>query len=72
MITLAIDGSLHCRRQALAYVYDAELVHQLFALAPERYKGREPGSGVGGGYVRVLRTVNRKGDNADMGILELT
>lgn len=30
MITLAKDGSLHARRQALAYVFDKELVHALF------------------------------------------
>merc|ERR1719254_346352 len=49
MITLAKDGSLHARRQALAYMYDKELVHSLFEAAPERYDDRD------GGYTRVLR-----------------
>lgn len=66
MITLAKDGSLAARRQALGYIYDKQLVHALFEQAPERYGNRQ------GGYTRVLRTVNRKGDNAEMAIIELT
>lgn len=65
MITLAKDGSLHARRQALGYIYDKQLVHALFEGAAERYQG------VNGGYTRVLRTMPRKGDNAPMGIVEL-
>ena len=65
MITLAKDGSLAARREALGYLYDKQLVHRLFAQAPERYSNRN------GGYTRVLRTVSRRGDNADMAILEL-
>lgn len=65
MITLAKDGSLHARRQALGYVYDKQLVHALFEQAPERY------GDVNGGYTRVLRTSPRRGDNAAMGIVEL-
>jgi large subunit ribosomal protein L17 len=66
MITLAKDGSLAARRQALGYVYDKQLVHALFEQTPERYGNRQ------GGYTRVLRTINRKGDNAEMAIIELT
>jgi large subunit ribosomal protein L17 len=65
MITLAKDGSLHARRQALGYIYDKQLVHALFTSAAERY------GDVNGGYTRVLRTMPRKGDNAPMGIIEL-
>jgi large subunit ribosomal protein L17 len=65
MITLAKDGSLHARRQALGYIYDKQLVHALFDGAAERY------ANVNGGYTRVLRTMPRKGDNAPMGIIEL-
>merc|ERR1711966_199034 len=43
MITLAKDGSLHARRQAMAYIHDKELVHALFEQAPERYADREGG-----------------------------
>lgn len=65
MVTLAKDGSLHARRQALGYIYDKQLVHALFDQVPERYGERN------GGYTRVLHTMNRKGDNAPMGIIEL-
>lgn len=65
MITLAKEGSLHSRRQALGYVYDKQLVHALFEQAPERYGERN------GGYTRVLRTMPRRGDMAPMGIVEL-
>jgi large subunit ribosomal protein L17 len=66
MVTLAKDGSLAARRQALGYLYDKQLVHALFEQAPERYGSRQ------GGYTRILRTINRKGDNAEMAIIELT
>jgi len=66
MISLAKDGSLAARRQALGYIYDKQLVHALFEQAQERYGDRQ------GGYTRVLRTVNRRGDNAEMAIIELT
>jgi large subunit ribosomal protein L17 len=65
MITLAKDGSLPARRQAMGYVYDKQLVHALFEKAQERYGNRQ------GGYTRIIRTVSRRGDNADMAIIEL-
>ncbi|MCU0566475.1 MAG: 50S ribosomal protein L17 [Oculatellaceae cyanobacterium Prado106] len=66
MITLAKDGSLPARRQAMGYIYDKQLVHALFEGAQERYGSRQ------GGYTRILRTINRRGDNAEMAIIELT
>jgi large subunit ribosomal protein L17 len=66
MITLAKDGSLPARRRALGYMYDKKLVHALFSEAPERYSDRN------GGYTRILKTVRRRGDNAEMAIIELT
>jgi large subunit ribosomal protein L17 len=65
MITLAKDGSLSARRQALGYLYDKKLVHALFADAPKRYGDKN------GGYTRIVRTVNRRGDNSKMAIIEL-
>ena len=65
MVTLAKDGSLHARRQAISYLYDKQLVHALFEQAPERYAERN------GGYTRVLKDGFRRGDNAEMGIIEL-
>jgi large subunit ribosomal protein L17 len=49
----------------LGYIYDKSLVHALFADAPDRYKDRN------GGYTRVVRTLRRRGDNAEMAIIEL-
>ncbi|MCG6135565.1 MAG: 50S ribosomal protein L17 [Nostoc sp. LLA-1] len=65
MITLAKNGSLSARRQALGYIYDKQLVHALFEQAPNRYGNRQ------GGYTRILHTVPRRGDNAEMAIIEL-
>lgn len=66
MITLAKDGSLAARRRAMGYIFDKQLVHALFEQAASRYGDRN------GGYTRILRTVPRRGDNAQMAIIELT
>jgi len=65
MITLAKDGSLAARRRAMGYIYDKQLVHALFEAAQERYGNRN------GGYTRLVRTIRRRGDNAEMAIIEL-
>ena len=65
MISLAKDGSLASMRRAIGYIYDKKLVHSLFEKAKERYGDRD------GGYTRIVRTVSRKGDNAQMAIIEL-
>ena len=65
MITLAKDGSLAARRQALGYIYDKDLVSELFKAVGERYGNRN------GGYTRIVRTKRRRGDNAEMAIIEL-
>jgi|TARA_B110000977_G_scaffold4637_1_gene6638 large subunit ribosomal protein L17 len=65
MITLGKEGSEHKKRQAEAYIFDKELVEALFQAAPERYKERT------GGYTRIVRTLRRRGDNAEMAIIEL-
>ena len=65
MITLAKDGSLSSRRRAIGFIYDKKLVHSLFEKAQERYGDRK------GGYTRIVRTISRRGDNAEMAIIEL-
>lgn len=65
IVSLAKDGSLAARRQALGYVYDKDLVHALFEQVKSRYGDRP------GGYTRIVRTIRRRGDNAEMAILEL-
>lgn len=65
IITLAKDGSLAARRRAIGYIYDKQLVHALFEQVKERYGNRN------GGYTRIIRTVPRRGDNAEMSIIEL-
>lgn len=65
MITLAKRGDLHARRQALAYVYDEDVVKKLFDEIGPKYADRN------GGYTRVLKLGPRRGDAAEMAILEL-
>ncbi|XVF30567.1 hypothetical protein REPUB_Repub16aG0069300 [Reevesia pubescens] len=65
MITLAKEGSLHKRRQALGFIYEKQIVHALFAEVPDRYGDRN------GGYTRIIRTLPRRGDNAPMAYIEL-
>jgi large subunit ribosomal protein L17 len=65
MITLGKRGTLHARRQALAFLYDRDVVQQVFdELAPE-YAERP------GGYTRVVKLGPRKGDASRMARLEL-
>ncbi|GBF95333.1 50S ribosomal protein chloroplastic [Raphidocelis subcapitata] len=66
MITLAKDGSLHARRQALGFIYDRELVTNLFDAAAERYGDRN------GGYTRIKADPKvRRGDATEMAYIEL-
>ena len=65
MITLGKNGSVHCRRQALAYLMTPESVDRLFAVVAPRY-GAGPG-----GYSRIVRTGVRKGDASEMAFIEL-
>ncbi|KNF08048.1 50S ribosomal protein L17 [Gottschalkia purinilytica] len=65
MITLAKRGDLHARRQVLAYVYDETVVKNLFDEVAPKYAERN------GGYTRILKMGPRRGDAAEMVILEL-
>jgi len=65
MITLGKRGTVHARRQALAYLMTPESVDRLFGVVAPRYSDRN------GGYTRVTRTGARKGDAAEMAYIEL-
>jgi large subunit ribosomal protein L17 len=65
MITLGKNGSVHARRQALAYMMTPESVDRLFNVVAPRYTERQ------GGYLRITRTGPRKGDAAEMAFIEL-
>ncbi len=65
MITLAKVDSLHNRRLAFARLRDREMVLKLFNEIGPHFKQRP------GGYLRVLKCGNRKGDCAPMAIVEL-
>ena len=65
MITIAKDNSLHARRQVLAYVTKEDVVKNLFDVIAPRY------ADVNGGYTRITMTVARRGDAAEMCIIEL-
>ena len=65
MITLGRDGSIHARRQALAFLRSQEIVHLLFSEVAPRFRDRP------GGYTRVVKLGPRQGDAAPMAYLEL-
>jgi len=65
MITLGKNGSVHARRQALAYLMTPESVDRLFAVVAPRYETRP------GGYSRIVRTGTRQGDASEMAYIEL-
>jgi large subunit ribosomal protein L17 len=65
MITLGKRGDLHARRQALSALRSNDVVHHLFAEVAPRFSARE------GGYTRIVKLGQRKGDAAEMAYLEL-
>jgi len=65
MITLAKRGTLHARRQALAYMTQEAAVQKLFTELGPRFAERP------GGYTRIVKLDKRMGDGASMAMLEL-
>ena len=65
MITLGKRGDLHARRQALAFMTDETVVKNLFDEIAPKYQEKN------GGYTRIMKLGPRKGDAAEMVILEL-
>ena len=65
VITLGKRGSLHARRQALGIVQDKAVVRKLFDTIAPRFKDRP------GGYTRIIKLGVRRGDAAQMSLIEL-
>ena len=65
MITLGKRGTLHARRQALAFIRSETVVKKLFDDVAVRFKERP------GGYTRIVKLGVRRGDAAPMSLLEL-
>jgi large subunit ribosomal protein L17 len=65
LVTFGKRGDLHARRRVLAVIGDKSVVHELFAVIAPQVADRE------GGYTRITKIGNRKGDNAPMAVIEL-
>ena len=65
MITLGNTNTLHSRRQALSYITKEDVVKKLFDDIAPKYAERQ------GGYTRIMRVGPRRGDAAEMALIEL-
>ncbi len=65
MITLGKTNTLHTRRQAMSYITKEDVVKKLFDEIAPKYADRN------GGYTRIIKIGPRRGDAAEMCIIEL-
>lgn len=65
MITIGKKNDLASYRKAMAFITKESVVHELFTTIAPKYADRNSG------YTRVLRTGPRRGDGAEMAIIEL-
>ena len=65
MITLGKKGDLAAYRKALSFITKEDVAHKLFQEIAPKYADRN------GGYTRVTRTGERRGDAAEMAVIEL-
>lgn len=66
LITLAKRGDLHARRQVMEVLVDETITKKLFEEIAPKF------ADVNGGYTRIYRVGPRRGDAAEMAIIELT
>ncbi len=66
VITLGKRDTLHARRQVFSFLQDHRLTSKVFKEIAPRFKDRK------GGYTRILHLDRRKGDGAQLALLELT
>lgn len=65
LITIGKNNTLHSRRQALSYITKEDVVKKLFEDISPKY------ADVNGGYTRIIKIGPRRGDAAEMAIIEL-
>ncbi|MBQ8994577.1 MAG: 50S ribosomal protein L17 [Oscillospiraceae bacterium] len=65
MITLGKEGSLHSKRQVYSYITKESVAKKLFDEVAPKYADRN------GGYTRITKTGPRRGDAAEMAVIEL-
>ena len=65
MITTAKTNTLHSKRQAFAFITKEDVAKKLFDEIAPKYQDRS------GGYTRIIKTGPRRGDAAEMAIIEL-
>ena len=65
MITLGKTNTLHSKRQVYSYITKEEVAKKVFDEIAPKYEDRN------GGYTRIIKTGPRRGDAAEMAIIEL-
>ena len=65
MITIAKENTLHNKRMVMSFVTKEDVAHKLFTEIAPNYKDRN------GGYTRITKIGPRRGDAAEMAIIEL-
>ena len=65
MITIAKTNALHSKRQVMAYVTKESVAKKLFDEIAPNYADRQ------GGYTRIIKTGPRRGDAAEMALIQL-
>jgi large subunit ribosomal protein L17 len=65
LVTISKKETLHARRQIYRHIHDTKVVAKLFDNLSARYAQRP------GGYTRIIKLGPRRGDHAEMAIIEL-